>query len=191
MLGFDSADFGRATKTLSGGQKKLVALVQLAVAAPDILLLDEPDNHLDVVGKSQLERFILRYPGSVLIISHDRYLLDEVCTQTAELEGGKITIYHGNYSYYLNERQLRRLRQQQLYTTQQKEIARIEAMIERFERWAKQVLSRKHMLAARQRQRMLEQMEERGEIVERVSNPNLMDFKGSRLARQQEGARAG
>ena len=177
MLGFDSTDYGRATETLSGGQKKLVALVQLAVAAPDILLLDEPDNHLDVVGKSQLERFILHYPGSVVIISHDRYLLDEVCTQTAELEGGKITIYHGNYSYYLNERELRRLRQQQQYTTQQKEIARIEAMIERFERWAKQVLSRKHMLEARQRRRMLEQMEERGEIVERVADANLMDFK--------------
>ena len=179
MLGFEQSDFERATETLSGGQKKLVALVQLAVAAPEILLLDEPDNHLDVVGKRQLERFILQYPGSVVLVSHDRYLLDEVASQVAELENGKITVYHGNYSYYQNERQLRRLRQQQLYTTQQKEIARLEEMIERFERWAKQVLSRKHMLAARQRRRMLTQMEERGEIIDMVLDPTLMDFKVS------------
>ncbi|MCY4537057.1 MAG: ABC-F family ATP-binding cassette domain-containing protein [Chloroflexi bacterium] len=177
MLGFDHSDYGRATETLSGGQKKLVALTGLAVAAPEILLLDEPDNHLDVSGKRHLERFILQYPGSVVLISHDRYLLDEVASSTAELENGKITIYHGNYSYYQHERQLRRLRQQQLYTTQQKEIARLEEMIARFERWAKQVLSRKHMLAARQRRRMLAQMEERGEIIDRVFDQALMDFK--------------
>ncbi|MDE2820110.1 MAG: ABC-F family ATP-binding cassette domain-containing protein [Chloroflexota bacterium] len=179
MLGFEQSDYGRATETLSGGQKKLVALTALAVAAPEILLLDEPDNHLDVQGKRHLERFILQYPGSVVLISHDRYLLDEVASCTAELENGKITIYHGNYSYYQHERQLRRLRQQQLYTTQQKEIARLEAMIERFERWAKQVLSRKHMLAARQRRRMLAQMEERGEIIDKVFDQTLMDFKVS------------
>ena len=179
MLGFAQSDYGRATETLSGGQKKLVALTGLAVAAPEILLLDEPDNHLDVQGKRHLERFILQYPGSVVLISHDRYLLDEVASQTAELENGKITIYHGNYSYYQHERQLRRLRQQQLYTTQQKEIARLEEMIARFERWAKQVLSRKHMLAARQRRRMLAQMEERGEIIDKVFDQTLMDFKVS------------
>lgn len=179
MLGFERSDYGRATETLSGGQKKLVALTALAVSAPQVLLLDEPDNHLDVAGKRHLERFILQYPGSVVLISHDRYLLDEVASCTAELENGKITIYQGNYSYYQHERQLRRLRQQQLYTTQQKEIARLEAMIERFERWAKQVLSRKHMLAARQRRRMLAQMEERGDIIDKVLDPTLMDFKVS------------
>ena len=177
MLGFAPDDYDRANETLSGGQKKMVALVQLAVSAPDVLLLDEPDNHLDMAGKSQLERFILGYRGAVVIISHDRYLLDEVATQTVELENGKLTVYHGNYSYYVSERELRRLRQQQQYVTQQKEIARIEAMIERFERWAKQVLSRKHMLAARQRRRMLEQMEERGEIIDKVFDARLMDFK--------------
>ena len=177
MLGFEAADYDRPNETLSGGQKKMVALVQLAVSAPDLLLLDEPDNHLDVAGKNQLERFILNYRGSVVIISHDRYLLDEVASQTVELENGKLTVYHGNYSYYVNERQLRRLRQQQQYVTQQKEIARIEAMIERFERWAKQVLSRKHMLAARQRRRMLEKMDERGEIIEKVVDGRLMDFR--------------
>ena len=177
MLGFTADDYALPTAALSGGQKKMVALVRLAVSAPDILLLDEPDNHLDMAGKNQLERFILHYPKAVVIISHDRYLLDEVATQTVELEAGKLTTYHGNYSYYINEREARRLRQQQQYVTQQKEIARLEAMIERFERWAKQVLSRKHMLAARQRRRHLEKMEERGEIIEKVSDARLMDFK--------------
>ena len=177
MLGFDADDYDLPTSALSGGQKKMVALVQLAVSAPDILLLDEPDNHLDMRGKAQLERFILHYRKSIVIISHDRYLLDEVATRTAELENGKLTIYHGNYSYYVHQRELKRLRQQQQYVTQQKEIARIEAMIERFERWAKQVLSRKHMLAARQRRRMLQRMEERGEIIDKVFDPKLMDFK--------------
>ncbi len=177
MLGFSAVDYALPTAALSGGQKKLVALARLAVSAPDILLLDEPDNHLDMTGKHQLERFILNYPKSVVIISHDRYLLDEVATQTVELEAGKLTTYHGNYSYFINEKELRRLRQQQQYVTQQKEIARLEAMIERFERWAKQVLSRKHMLAARQRRRQLEKMEARGEIIEKVTDARLMDFK--------------
>ena len=177
MLGFSAEAYDLPTAALSGGQKKLVALARLAVSAPDILLLDEPDNHLDLEGKNQLERFIHRYPKCVVIISHDRYLLDEVATKTVELSGGKLTTYHGNYSYYLNEKEVRRLRQQQQYVTQQKEIARLEAMIERFERWAKQVLSRKHMLAARQRRRQLEKMEARGEIIERVSDARLMDFR--------------
>ena len=146
------------------------------MSAPDILLLDEPDNHLDLTGKNQLERFILNYRGSVLIISHDRYLLDEVATKTVELESGSLTIYHGNYSYYVHERELRRLRQRQQYVTQQKEIARLEEMIERFERWAKQVLSRKHMLAARQRRRMLEKMEG-AENHRTRRRAQLMDFK--------------
>ncbi len=177
MLGFTAGDYDQANHTLSGGQKKMVALVQLAVSAPDVLLLDEPDNHLDIAGKNQLERFIQNYRCSVVIISHDRHLLDQVATQTVELENGKLTIYHGNYSYYINERELRRLRQQQQYVTQQKEIARLEEMIDRFERWAKQVKSRKYMLAARQRRRMLEKMDERGEIIEKVYDPRLMDFK--------------
>jgi len=177
LLGFREADYSLPNEALSGGQKKLLALVQLAVAAPDILLLDEPDNHLDLAGKHQLERFIHSYRQAVVVISHDRSLLDAVANKTVELEAGKLTVYHGNYSFYRNQRELQRLRQQQQYVTQQKEIARIEAMIEQFERWAKQVLSRKYMLAARQRRRMLEKMEQRGDIIERVSDARLMQFK--------------
>lgn len=175
-LGFSEADYELPVNALSGGQKKLVALVQVACAAPDVLLLDEPDNHLDVTGKRYLERFISAYPGAVIIISHDRYLLDEVATQIAELETGKLTVYPGNYSAYTTERELRRLRQQQMYVAQQKEIQRIEAAIARFELWASIVVDERHIKQARSRRKMLDRMEERGEIIEKVREARRMDF---------------
>ena len=176
QLGFTPEDYDLPTTALSGGQKKLVGLVRMAVSAPDILLLDEPDNHLDVTGKRNLERFIAGYSGSVVIISHDRYLLDEVATQIAELENGKMNIYHGNYSYYTSERELRRLRKQQQYVAQQKEIKRIEEAIARFELWASMVVDERHIKQARSRRKMLDRMEANGEIIEKVHEARTMDF---------------
>ncbi|GAB5493146.1 MAG: ABC-F family ATP-binding cassette domain-containing protein [Phototrophicaceae bacterium] len=176
QLGFTPDDYDLATTALSGGQKKLVGLVRMAVSAPDILLLDEPDNHLDVTGKRNLERFISGYSGCVIIISHDRYLLDEIATQIAELENGKLTIYQGNYSYYTTERELRRLRQQQQYVAQQKEIARIEEAIARFELWASMVVDERHIKQARSRRKMLDRMEANGEIIEKVQVTRTMNF---------------
>jgi len=176
QLGFSPEDYDLPTTALSGGQKKLVGLVRMAVSAPDILLLDEPDNHLDVTGKRNLERFISGYSGSVVIISHDRYLLDEIATQIAELENGKMSIYHGNYSYYTTERELRRLRQQQQYVAQQKEIQRIEEAIARFELWASMVVDERHIKQARSRRKMLDRMEANGEIIEKVHEARTMDF---------------
>lgn len=181
-LGFDSVDYDLPARTLSGGEKKLVALVRLAVSEPDVLLLDEPDNHLDVEAKHFLERFIHAYRGCVIIVSHDRYLLDEVATHIAELERGKLTLYTGNYSAYITERELRRLRQEQQYIAQQKEIARIEAAIARFELWASMVVDERHIKQARSRRKMLERMEERGEIIERVQDARSLslDLSGGR-----------
>lgn len=176
QLGFTPDDYDLPTTALSGGQKKLVGLVCMAVSAPDILLLDEPDNHLDVTGKRNLERFIAGYSGCVIIISHDRYLLDEIATQIAELENGKMTIYHGNYSYYTTERELRRLRQQQQYVAQQKEISRIEEAIARFELWASMVVDERHIKQARSRRKMLDRMEANGEIIEKVQVARTMNF---------------
>lgn len=176
QLGFTDADYNLPTTALSGGQKKLVGLVKVAVSAPDVLLLDEPDNHLDIVGKRHLENFIKGYTGSVIIISHDRYLLDEVATQIAELDAGKLTLYHGNYSIYTTEHELRRLRQQQQYVAQQKEIARIEAAIARFELWASLVVDERHIKQARSRRKMLDRMEANGEIIEKVQEARTMDF---------------
>lgn len=176
QLGFSPEDYDLPVTALSGGQKKLLGVVKMAVSAPDILLLDEPDNHLDVTGKRHLERFIAGYSGAVVIISHDRYLLDEIATQIAELENGKLSIYHGNYTYYTNERELRRLRQQQQYVAQQKEIQRIEEAIARFELWASLVVNERHIKQARSRRKMLDRMEANGEIIEKVHEARTMDF---------------
>lgn len=173
-LGFTPDDFDLPADTLSGGQKKLIALARLALEAPDVLLLDEPDNHLDLRAKRCLENFISKYEGAVVIVSHDRYLLDETVTHIAELESGQLTVYTGSYSAYTTERELRRLRQQQLYVAQQKDIARIEAAIARFEHWASIVVDERHIRQARSRRKMLERMEANGEIIERVTEQRRM-----------------
>lgn len=192
QLGFDETSYALPVTALSGGQKKLLALARLALESPDVLLLDEPDNHLDITSKHQLERFIAGYNGAVVLISHDRYLLDEVANHIAELEGGKITMYVGNYSRYTTERELARLRQEQQYVTQQKQIAKIEAAIARFELWAKMTEDVRHIRKARHRRKMLERMEERGEIIEQVTEQRLMDLtlaghRGSKQALKLEG----
>ena len=176
-LGVEPQATGLAVEHLSGGQKKLAALARLAAAQPDLLLLDEPDNHLDLDARRALEAFIRAYPGAVLIVSHDRYLLDEVVTHIAELEAGRLAVYPGSYSRYAAERDLRRMRQQQLYTSQQKEITRIEAAIKRFEHWAHITEDPRHIRQARHRRRMLERMEESGDLVEAVRDARRMDLQ--------------
>ena len=172
-LGFDQSQWATPAKFLSGGQKKLVMLARLVVQNPQLLLLDEPDNHLDLPAKRSLERLIASYPGCVVIISHDRYLLDEVTSHIAELENGRLTLYPGNYTAYANERALRRLRQQQMYAAQQKEIGRIEAAIKRFELWASVVVNERHIRQARARQKMLDRMDK----VEKVSEARRMTLE--------------
>lgn len=176
-LGFTPDDWDLPVTALSGGQKKLVALAKLALDAPHVLLLDEPDNHLDLTAKQRLEALISSYEGSVIIISHDRYLLDEVAHDIAELADGKITLYAGNYTAYATERELRRLRQQQMYTAQQKDIERIKAAIARFELWASLIPNERHIKQARSRQKMLDRMEANGEIIEKVVERRQMDLQ--------------
>ncbi len=195
-LGLAGTDEAVPCAALSGGQKKLVALTRLALEAPDVLLLDEPDNHLDLGAKAYLEAFIRGYAGTVVIVSHDRYLLDETVERIAELEDGRLTLYRGTYSSYANERELRRLRQQQRHAAQQKEIARIEASIARFELWASMVVNERHIKQARSRRRMLERMQERGEIVEKLRERRRMGlaiegWRGSDQALEIAGLRMG
>ncbi|MCA9929130.1 MAG: ABC-F family ATP-binding cassette domain-containing protein [Anaerolineales bacterium] len=179
-LGFEADRWDTLTQHLSGGQKKLVMLAKLLVQQPDLLLLDEPDNHLDLTAKRNLEQIISGYQGCVVIISHDRYLLDEVATHIAELENGRLTLYPGNYTAYANERALRRLRQQQMYAAQQKEIARIEAAIARFEKWASIVVNERHIKQARSRQKMLDKMDKIEKVSEqRRMTLNLGGWRGS------------
>lgn len=159
LLGFADADFDLPVSVLSGGQKKLVGLARLLINELDLLLLDEPDNHLDLDGKANLERFIQTFSGAVIIVSHDRYLLDEVAQTIVEIEDRHLTIYEGNYSCFAVEKQLRLLRQQQMYEAQQKQIAHIEASIARFEYWASVVVNERHARQARSRRKMLDKMD--------------------------------
>ena len=136
-LGFGPAWYDQELGTLSGGEKKLVNLARILIKMPDLLLLDEPDNHLDLEAKAWLEQYIQSYPGTVLIISHDRRLLDRAVKKIFELEDGKISVYAGNYSYYFEERQRRLLKEYELYTVQQNEIKRLEASMRQLKGWAK------------------------------------------------------
>jgi ATP-binding cassette, subfamily F, member 3 len=134
-LGFTDADLALPLDVLSGGQKKLVGLAKLLVTQPNVLLLDEPDNHLDLEGKTFLERFIRGYAGAIVLVSHDRYMLDLIVDEIVELEHGRLTHYPGNYSEYAFEKQAHLLRQQQQYQAQQKEITRLEQAAKRLMTW--------------------------------------------------------
>jgi ATP-binding cassette, subfamily F, member 3 len=134
-LGFQEADLELPVDVLSGGQKKLIGLARLLVQKPDLLLLDEPDNHLDLQGKAFLERYIRGYKGAVILVSHDRYLLDLVVDEIVEIENGNLTHYVGGYSEYAFEKQARLMRQQQLFQAQQKEIHRLEQAAQRMLTW--------------------------------------------------------
>ena len=105
-LGIDEADLLLPTSALSGGQRKLIALAACLAQDPDVLLLDEPEAHLDAVGRSLLEHLLATFDGAAVTVSHDRYLLDETVSQIAELNRGRIRMWPGNYSAYALEREL-------------------------------------------------------------------------------------
>ncbi len=136
-IGFDAHEMDLPVNNLSGGQKKLLSLAQVMIDRPDVLLLDEPDNHLDLDGKAMLENLIASFQGTVLIVSHDRYFLDMVVDQILEVEHGKISQFSGNYSEYMFEKHLRQQRQATLFQAQQKEISRLEQAAKRLLMWGK------------------------------------------------------
>jgi ATPase components of ABC transporters with duplicated ATPase domains len=163
-LELDERQWQRPMKLLSGGQRKLVGLARCLLSDPDLLLLDEPDNHLDMEKKSLLERIINQFDGAVVIISHDRYLLDETVRIIAEIEPSdksmaRMKRWEGNYSSYVTQKELALIRQQQTYSSQQKEIERLEAAIARFRVWLNISLDRRHKTRLLNKQRQIDRME--------------------------------
>lgn len=135
-LGFAATELHQMVGVLSGGEKKLVNLARILLQQPDVLLLDEPDNHLDLQAKTWLEDYIRAYPGTVIIISHDRRLLDRAVSKIVELEDGHVFEYAGNYSFYVEDRMKRLVKQQETYALQHREIKRLEASMRRLKTWA-------------------------------------------------------
>ena len=180
-LGLAEGEEDKPLRFLSGGQKKLIGLARLLLSAPDVLLLDEPDNHLDLSGKMYLERFIQNYPGAVVIISHDRYLLDAVVTHIAELEDGSLTTFEGDYSSFIIDKQQRLARQNELFHVQQRQISRIEIAIKRYAMWAKTYDNEKFAKRAKAIQNRLDKMEriEKPLMERRRMDLKLSGWRGS------------
>jgi ATP-binding cassette, subfamily F, member 3 len=131
-LGFVDADMDRDCGDLSGGWQMRVHLAQLLLRRPDLLLLDEPTNYLDLEARNWLEEFLASYPGTVILVAHDRYFLDVAVDHIAEVLHGKVTDYAMNYSRYLEERETRLELARAAYENQKEEIERIESFISRF-----------------------------------------------------------
>ena len=147
--------------SLSGGEKNVLSLAQALLSEPDLLLLDEPANHLDYLGVAWLESFLTKFKGTVLIVSHNRYLLDRVAGGILELEDGRVHTYHGGYSSYRGAKLRGLIAQQRDYVVNQRRLAQLEALVKRFEQiarsksdpaWGKRLRARKSQLEREKRQ---------------------------------------
>lgn len=134
-LGIPQEQRRQLFSTLSGGEKTRVNLARLIIENTDILLLDEPTNHLDINATEWLEEYLKKFRGTVLIISHDRYFLDNVVTRTVEIENGKAAFYSGNYSYYVQEKERRYQEQLVRYEREQAEAKRLQEAADRLHQW--------------------------------------------------------
>lgn len=173
-LGLADSDLNKPLSILSGGQKKLVGLARLLLVHPDVLLLDEPDNHLDLPGKMYLEKLIREYEGTVVIISHDRYLLDAIVTHIAELEDGRLSVFAGDYSTYISEKETRLARQEEMFRAQKHEINRLQAAIKRYAIWGKVYDNEDFARKAKSMQKRLDKMDK---IEKPLLERRRMDFQ--------------
>lgn len=154
-LGFTRQQHDQLASTLSGGELTRLGLAKLLLQQPDLLLLDEPTNHLDLQALQWLENYIKTYPGTIILVSHDRYFLDAVCDGIVELLFGTAECYSGNYSQYMKKRDERFAARNKAWALQQKEIARQKAIIARFRSFNRE----KSIKAAESREKALARME--------------------------------
>lgn len=171
-LSFEEEDFNKQINILSGGQKTRVALCKLLLQSPDILLLDEPTNHLDLTAINWLEEYLKAYKGTVLIISHDRYFLDEITNQTFELISGHMNCYNGNYSKFIELRKKEYEVKLKAYNLQQSEIKRQEKIIEKYRSFNRE----KSIKAAESRQKSLDKIE-RIDAPDKLPKPVKISFE--------------
>ena len=154
-LGFSPAQYDRPVDSLSGGERTRLCLARMLLQKPDLLLLDEPTNHLDMASLEWLQTTLNASRSTVLIVSHDRYFLDHVCTDIVELMSGSCESYNGNYTRYLELRQERYETRLRTYELQQKEIERQQAIIARYRMYNRE----KSIRAAESREKALARME--------------------------------
>src|SRR3954462_12895726 len=131
-LGFKEGDALKLAKTFSGGWVMRAHLARLLVAEPALLLLDEPTNHLDLEALLWFQEYLVRYPGGLVVISHDRAFLNALCTGMLELRSGRLNYYHGNYDNFLTEKEARKAQQAAAFKNQQREIAHLQVFVDRF-----------------------------------------------------------
>ncbi|MCR5511255.1 MAG: ABC-F family ATP-binding cassette domain-containing protein [Lachnospiraceae bacterium] len=151
-LGFTDSDAGRDADNLSGGEKMRVKLAQILLCAPDILIMDEPTNHLDMSSLEWLENYLKNYPGTLLVVSHDRYFLDRVVNKIIEIDMCEVMTFTGNYSEYAVKKEAVRTERMNAYLNQQADIRHQEEVIRKLqsynrEKSIKRAESRKKMLA--------------------------------------------
>ena len=154
-LGLTEEFWDKPVCTLSGGEKTRLSLAKMLLASNDVLLLDEPTNHLDIQASQWLTDYLLRFSGTVLLISHDRYMMDKLCSGVAQIENGKLRYFKGNYTEYTIKWEEELKANQKLYEKQQDEIKRQRAIIARFRQFNRE----KSIRAAESREKVLNKME--------------------------------
>ena len=154
-LGFSESDYCRPLNTLSGGQKTRVVLARLLLEEPDLLLLDEPTNHLDMASVTWLEERLSKYPGTLLLVSHDRYFLDKLADKVIEIEGGVTTVFSGNYSTFREKKAKEREAALKAWEKQQADIRHQEAVIRKLKEFNRE----KSIKRAESREKLLSKTE--------------------------------
>lgn len=158
-LSIPSSQYNRLFSSLSGGEKTKVGLASILLAKPTILLLDEPTNHLDVSAVEWLEAYLKNYNGCYIVVSHDRYFLDQVVNKIVEIEDGEAAVFHTNYTGYQKEKQVRLLQQFADYKDQQKQIKQMREAIKRYQEWGRIGGNDKFFRRAAAIQKIIDRME--------------------------------